>query len=157
MTDHDDVDWLSEDEMRSWLGLGAVAYLLPQALDRQLRRDFGISHSYYTILATTSQAPGRAITMGELAQLAWVSPSRLTHAVSKLEERGWMERCASPTNGRVQIARLTDAGLAALSEMAPTHLAEVRRTVFDHLDERDVADLTRIAERIVGGMRPGTH
>ncbi|MFC6152220.1 MarR family winged helix-turn-helix transcriptional regulator [Nocardioides yefusunii] len=143
-----DVDWLSDDEMDAWLGLGAVAYLLPQALDRQLRRDFGISHSYYTILACTSDAPDGAITMGELAQRAWVSPSRLTHAVGKLEERGWMERVTSPTNRRVQIARLTETGWGALREMAPTHLAEVRRAVFDHLDAEDVAHLARITGRI---------
>ena len=32
------------------------------------------------------------------------------------------------------------------------HVASVRALVFDHLDERDVADLARIGRKIVRGM-----
>lgn len=153
MTEHDDVDWLSPVEMEAWLGLGGISYLLPQILDAQLRRDFGISHSYYTILAILSTSEDGRMTMGALAQGAWVSPSRLTHAVGKLEERGWVRRFPDPDNGRQQLAELTDGGWAALREMAPSHLAQARRSIIDHLAPDDVAALARITGRLAEHLR----
>lgn len=153
MTEHDDVDWLSPVEMKAWLGLGGISYLLPQILDAQLRRDFGISHSYYTILAILSTSEDARMTMGTLAQGAWVSPSRLTHAVGKLEERGWVRRFPDPDNGRQQLAELTDDGWDALREMAPSHLGQARRAVFDHLSSDDVAHLARITSSLAEQLR----
>lgn len=94
--------------------------------------------------------------MGEIAQLAWSNPSRLSHAVGKLEERGWVTRSSDPTNRRNQIARLTEDGWTALREMAPSHLAQVRATVFDHLDDEDVADLARIAGKVRAASGPAS-
>lgn len=148
-----EVDWLSDAEMEAWLALVGVTYRLPQALDKQLRRDFGISHSYYTVLSSISEAPGGQLCMGEIAQLAWSSPSRLTHAVSKLEERGWVTRESDPSDRRNQIARLTAEGWAALREMAPTHLAQVRASVFDHLDADDVAAMARVAGKLRAALQ----
>ena len=144
--------WLDEEEMAAWLPLVRVVHLLPQALDKQLRQEAGIGHAYYQVLATLSAQPERTLGMGELARLAATSPSRLSHAVAAMEERGWVTRRPCPTNRRIQYATLTDAGLSLLESVAPGHVAEVRRLVFDRLPREEVPRLRALALRLLAGL-----
>jgi DNA-binding MarR family transcriptional regulator len=144
--------WLRGDEPEAWLGLVRTLLLLPAALDRQLREEAGISHAYYLVLAMLSGAPGRSLRMSELARVTGTSPSRLSRAVSSLQERGWVERRACPEDGRGQVAVLTDAGHAVLVQAAPTHVAEVRRRVFDHLDPGEVRALASLTRKLLVGL-----
>ena len=141
--------WLDEEEMAAWLPLLRVVQLLPQAMDRQLRQEAGIGHAYYQVLAMLSDQPDRTLSMGELARLAATSPSRLSHAVAAMEERGWVRRRPCPTNRRIQYATLTDEGLALLERLAPGHVGEVRRLVFDRLTPGEVAQLRSLARTLV--------
>jgi DNA-binding MarR family transcriptional regulator len=150
--ERDDVPWLDDVEMDAWLALVNVVYRLPQALDRQLRQEMGVSHAYYSMLSTLSAQPDRALTMGELARSTHTSPSRLSHAVGTLESRGWVLRRPCPTNRRVQYATLTDAGFDVLRRMAPSHVAEVRRRVFDHLTRQQVEQLGIIASTLADAL-----
>jgi len=141
--------WLSEAEMAAWLPLVRLVTLLPQRLDRQLRDDAGIGHVYYQILAMLSQAPDQQLRMSELAALTATSPSRLSHAVATLEDRGWVARCPAETDGRGQLTRLTAAGRAAIEQVAPGHVGEVRRLIFDQLTPEEVDQLARIAGKLL--------
>jgi DNA-binding MarR family transcriptional regulator len=140
--------WLSDEEMAAWLPLVRFVHLLPQALDRQLREEAGISHVYYQILAMLSEAPEGRMRMSELAGLTSTSTSRLSHAVAALEERGWVARSSCPTDRRGQLAELTDAGRREVARTAPGHVAEVRRRVFDVLDDGELAQLRAIATKL---------
>jgi DNA-binding MarR family transcriptional regulator len=140
--------WLDEEEMAAWLALVRVVTLLPQALDRQLREDAGISHVYYQILAMLSAAPDGQLRMSELARTTGVSPSRLSHAVSSLEARGWVQRATCAEDGRGQLARLTGEGRTVLERTAPGHVAEVHRLVFDRLTPEQVRQLTAVATAV---------
>ena len=60
--------WLDAEERAAWLRLVAVVELLPGVLDAQLRRDAGLSHFDYFVLAMLSEAPGRTLRMTALAQ-----------------------------------------------------------------------------------------
>ena len=144
--------WLDEDELSAWLPLMRVLHLLPQQLDRQLRDQAGITHQYYMIMALLSAQPDREMTLSSLANGVGMIPSRLTHALGSLEGRGWVERHPCATDRRVQYARLTDEGMHALEQAAPGHVAEVRRTVIDHLNRKDLADLRRVAGKIASSL-----
>lgn len=141
--------WLEETEMQTWLPLLRVVQLLPQSLDRQLREQAGINHVYYMLLGILSGQPERRLPLTELARLAAMSQSRASHAVTSLEQKGWVQRQPCPTDRRVQFIVLTDAGMQVLADTAPGHVAEVRRVVFDQLDADDLADLRRIALKLV--------
>ncbi|MDA8297158.1 MAG: MarR family winged helix-turn-helix transcriptional regulator [Actinomycetota bacterium] len=139
--------WLEADEMAAWLALLRVVVTLPQGLDRQLRREAGITHISYSILAVLSTSHDRCQTMRALAEATGTSLSRLSHAVDALAERGLVARRPSRDRRR-QLAELTDAGAALLTEIAPGHVAEVRRLVFDHLERHEVAMLGAALRRI---------
>lgn len=146
--------WLDETEMAAWLRLLRIVMQLPGAIDRQLRRDAGLTHGSYMILATLSDAPSRQMRMSELARETATSPSRLSHACSLLERHGWVARQPSPDDRRGQIAVLTDAGVAVLERIAPGHVEQVRRSVFDALDAGEVAQLSALLAKIADPLEP---
>lgn len=152
--------WLSDQEMATWMGIVRLMVELPQALDRQLRTDAKIGHVYYQILAHLSDAPDHQRRMSELARVTGTSASRLSHAVSALEERGWVTRCKVDADGRGQLARLTAEGLRMMERTAPGHVDEVRRLVFDRLSTQEVEQLGDILAKIGltpdGATRPPT-
>ncbi|MFD4638277.1 MarR family winged helix-turn-helix transcriptional regulator [Lentzea sp. NPDC058436] len=144
--------WLTAAEMTTWLHITQLLMLLPTALDRQLRDDAGLTHAHYRILAMLSAEPGGSMRMTRLARKTGTTTTRLSHAVSALEERGWVERRACATDRRGLVAGLTDAGHAFLRVAAPGHLAEVRRLVFDHLTDEDVARLGEITAKLLPAL-----
>lgn len=144
--------WLDETEMQAWLGLVQVLQLLPLALDRQLQEDAGLPHAYYQILAMLSEAPDRSMRMTTLAERTATSLSRLSHSVSRLQERGWVERRPCPHDRRGQLAALTPRGLRVLADAAPGHVAEVRRRVFDPLTRPQVQALADVARTLAAGL-----
>src|SRR3954451_11172873 len=107
--------WLTEPEDRAWRAFLLASQLLLDQLDRELQEDAGIPHAYYAILVVLSEQPERALRMTEIADRLLFSKSRLTHAIGRLEERGWVERVACPTDRRGAYAVLTEGGLAALA------------------------------------------
>lgn len=142
--------WLSDDEQETWRAVITFVQLLQQGLDRQLQRDAEMPHAYYGILVHLSEAPDRVLRMSDLARALDYSPSRLSHAVTRMEAAGWVARRPCDTDRRVTFAELTDAGAAALGAAAPGHVAFVREHVFAALDTRQQHAL-REACRFIGG------
>lgn len=145
--------WLTPDEQQAWRAFVDSTKVVFDVLDRQLQRDSDMPHAYFEVLVRLSEAPGRALRMSELADLTLSSRSRLSHAVSRLEERGWVVRTPSETDRRGQIATLTDEGFDVLRAAAPGHVRTVRRTVIDRLDREQLAQLAAIGRAIVDHAR----
>jgi DNA-binding MarR family transcriptional regulator len=150
-----DPRWLDAEERQAWLALASALNRLPAALDAQLRRDAGISHFEYQVLALLSEAPGRTLRMSALATLAEGSLPRLSQVVARLEQPGWVRRTPDPADGRYTLAILTDQGLAKVTEAAPGHVQEVRRLVFDPLTKTQSRQLRDISRRIMRAIDPG--
>jgi len=142
--------WLTDDEQRAWLRLAGVMLKLGPTLDSQLQRDSDLTHFDYLCLAMLSENDERTRRMGELGAATSSSLSRLSHVVSKLEGRGWVQRRPCPTSKRVTLVSLTDEGWDVLLKAAPGHVETVRSLVFDGLSAQDVAALERIAGHVVG-------
>ncbi len=114
-------------------GLDHEHRLLWDEMERDLQRDSGLSFGHYEILVMLSETPGRSRRMSELADATQSSRSRLSHAVARLEELGWVRREACAEDRRGSLAVLTDEGFAALEAAAPLHVESVRRHLFDVL------------------------
>ncbi|GAB3672979.1 MarR family transcriptional regulator [Actinocorallia lasiicapitis] len=143
------VRWLDDEEQQTWRAFLWATQLLTEEMDRQLQRQSGVPLSYYVALAMLSESPTRSLTMTELAVQARSSPSKLSHAVRKLEEMGYVERSRHPEDGRTTIATLTDAGLAFVVEAAPGHVETVRSALFDQITPEQTGQLRVIAEAIL--------
>ena len=141
--------WLTAQEQVLWRNFVAAWGGLLATVDSQLQRDSGLPLAYYEILVQLSEAPGRALRMTQLAQASSSSKSRLSHAVTRLEERGWVRRTDCPTDRRGQIAELTDEGFAALAAAAPGHVEQVRCALFDSLTAEQLSELAGISQALL--------
>jgi len=146
--------WLDEREQQAWRAYLLTSRLLDEALDRQLQRDSGLAHSHYGVLVALSEAPDHTLRMHDLASLQRFSQSRLTHAISRLERDGYVERHQCESDRRGQYAVLTPAGMTALRAAAPGHVAEVRRRVFDRLTPAQVDALADVCDTLLRGLDP---
>lgn len=144
--------WLDAQEQQTWRAFLMAGKAVFDELERDLQRDTGIPHAYYEILVRLSEAPERALRMSALADRSQSSRSRLSHAVSRLEEKGWISRDSCPEDKRGQIARLTDVGFAALEAAAPAHVESVRTRVFDPLTAAQQTQLREISEALLAAL-----
>ena len=141
--------WLDDEEQQTWRAFLEAAGGLFDKLDRQLQRDAGMPHAYFEILVRLSESPGRSCRMSELAELTRSSRSRLSHAVAKLEARGWVRRRDCEDDTRGQIAELTEDGYGALSKAAPGRVKAVREALFDRLTKKQQSALREIADLLL--------
>jgi DNA-binding MarR family transcriptional regulator len=145
--------WLSADEQEVWRSYIAATQMLTDRLDQELQRDSGMSHAYYEVLVRLSEVPDRRLRMSTLADRSLSSRSRISHAVARLEENGWVRRETCATDRRGQLAVLTDAGFAALEAAAPGHVEGVRSHLFDRLTAAQVEQLGEICAAVADGLR----
>ena len=134
-----------------WLKFVRAASAVLADLDRQLQRDAGVAHSHFLILSIISMTPDDEMGVSALAAQLRYSPSRLSHALKRLEQDGWVMRSPDPTDGRAQRVRLTPEGQARVEIVAPKHVVGVRRRVFDHLTPRQVDQLGKISDALLAG------
>lgn len=154
ITARDDAPWLSPAEMRAWLRLQAVVELLPGVLDGQLRRDAGLSHYEYLLLAMLSEAPERAMRLSALASATNATLTRLSHVMDRLEARGLVRRSTCATDRRATIASLTEDGWDTVVASAPGHAATVRHHVFDVLTPEQVDVLATAMTQVLRTLDP---
>jgi DNA-binding MarR family transcriptional regulator len=134
-------DPLSGDEEAVMRAIGRLIIVLPRALDADLQHDLRMSLSEYTALRHLSETPGRRMRMSELAAACDMSLSGMTRLAGKLESDGFLMRVRCERDARGLEAVLTDAGLQRLRAAWPSHLASVRRHIFDHLTALDLREL----------------
>ncbi len=146
--------WLSPAERDAWLGLIGVVELLPGALDAQLQRDAGVSHFEYMVLAMLSEAPDHTLRMTALAAQTNSTLPRLSHVVSRLVNRGFVERMPCPQDKRATNAHLTDAGWHHIQASAPGHVAAAREFVVDSLSAAQIEQLRDISTSILARLDP---
>ncbi|ANY09157.1 MarR family winged helix-turn-helix transcriptional regulator [Pseudonocardia sp. HH130630-07] len=141
--------WLDDDEQATWRAFLAAQRLVSDKVERRLQSSAGMPQAYYEILVRLSEAPDRTLRMSVLADSALASRSRVSHAVARMEESGWIDRRSCPTDRRGQLAHLTDAGFAVLAAAAPDHVESVREAVFDGLTPAQQQGLRAACEAMV--------
>ncbi|MEW2130623.1 MarR family transcriptional regulator [Streptomyces sp. NPDC005435] len=146
--------WLTDEEQRVWRSYLHATTLLDDHLDRQLQRDAGMPHMYYGLLVSLGEAPRRRLRMTELARKSKITRSRLSHAIARLENNGWVRREDCPSDKRGQFAVLTDEGAQVLRRTAPGHVTAVRQALFDRLTPEQQKTLGEIMHIVAEGLQP---
>jgi DNA-binding MarR family transcriptional regulator len=147
-----DVRWLNPREMKAWRSYIIASRRMLEALDSDLA-GFELTMADYEVLAQLSDAPGRKLRMSELAEIAMVSKSRLSHRMKVMEAAGWVKREECPEDRRGYFAVMTDKGFKAIEKAAPTHVGSVRNRFLDHLTVKDQEDLAKIFDRVQSQLR----
>ena len=107
------------------------------------------------MLSTLSEADDHRVRLTELAARMQWSPSRLSHHVTRMEQRGLVTRADCTEDLRAAYIVLTDQGWDAIKAAAPDHVASVREHLIGVLDGDELAQLTRISEKVIASF--GEH
>ena len=155
MPDPANDELLSADELAIWVRVATLIERLPTALDAQLQRDSGLTNFEHGILFALDGAPERTLRLSVLAGYASCTLSRLSRAVSRLENKGWVRREIDPDDGRFTLGILTPEGREKVVESTPAHHALIRHLVFDSLTSAQARQLGAISERVASAVGPG--
>ena len=139
---------LSETQQAAWRAFVESSWALHTRLEDDLRAGTGLSMADYHVMVVLSEAPGRRIRMGELANRLVFSPSRCTYQIATMVKRGLVRKQTCADDGRGQEAVLTDEGLTALEAAAPLHLVTVRDRFIDRLDPDELEVVHRVFEKV---------
>src|SRR4051812_33421309 len=91
---------LEPEEWALWNTWMQAQRLLARELDRCLQRDFGISKAEFSVLVTLHQAPGGQLRVGELAESLGWEKSRVSHQLTRMENRELVARTENESGGR---------------------------------------------------------
>jgi DNA-binding MarR family transcriptional regulator len=135
-----DEPWLTEAEQCAWRTHLDVNRLLTYQMEKDLQ-PFGLTMNDYEILVNLSEAEDRRLRMTDLAAATLQSKSRLSHQVTRMESAGLVKREHCESDRRGLFAVLTDQGMATMREVAPHHVASVRRHFIDMLTPEQLEQL----------------
>ena len=144
--------WLEEKEERAWRAYRRMFTLLEARLGRELAEETGLSMSDYTVLSNLAEASQRRWRVTALAYHVQWSQSRLSHQLTRMEERGLVRREQVRGDARGAYVALTRGGLQAIAAATPAHLSGVRRHMIDLLTPEQLATLGDIGEIVVGHL-----
>lgn len=139
-------------ESRAWLARISTAELLPAALDAQLQRDAQLTHYEFMVLGTLQQ--NGSLRLGDLAAATNATLPRASKVISRMRQRGLVERLTASDDRRAVDVTITTAGRRALVLATPGHLDTVRELVLDHLDATQLDALANALEPVVAALDP---
>src|ERR1700761_9706158 len=103
------------DHMAAVTSVMRVQQLLLSRIEDTLK-PYGITFAAYEALRLLAFSRRGALPMGKMGDRLMVHPASVTNAISRLEQRGLVERRLSPDDRRVVLATITDAGQALVRE-----------------------------------------
>jgi DNA-binding MarR family transcriptional regulator len=145
---------MEPEEWELWDSWTRAQRLLVRELDRGLQRACGISKAEFSVLVTLWQAPGRELRVGELAEsLAW-EKSRVSHQLTRMENRGFVARTESGAGGRRTRIGLTATGRRVVRGAIQEHAGNIRRYFLDVLTADQAAAIRAWSEETVARIEP---
>lgn len=144
--------WLDEREERAWRALQVMQMRLEGELARQLAAEWGLSYPDYLVLVALTDREDSRMRLYELVEVLGWEKSRASHQVSRMADRGLVnkERCESDRRGAY--VALTSQGRRAIQAAAPGHVATVRRLFVDRLTPRQLDNVRSTAETVLAGL-----
>ena len=97
-----------------------------------------------------TESPGGRVRVNDLARALHWERSRVSHHITRMERRSLVKREECADDGRGAFVVLTSQGRAAIQQAAPGHVQEVRRLMFDQLDEDEIDVLAGALGKILG-------
>lgn len=154
----DEPRWLDEDEQHAWRQLISGMTRLDRELERRLLEAHDLSLDDYAILVLLSESPGRALRMSHVAEQSIIARPHVTYRITRLEQRGIVERRPCEDDARGVEAHLTDAGFAVLEAAARDHVRSVRELVLDPISREEFlalgATMNKVHDAVTGEACP---
>lgn len=148
-----EIRWLDEREAAAWHAVRELGQPLWTALGRDLQRESGLSMADYQVLVVLSAAPDGVLAYRDLAAATDWEKSRLSHHITRMEQRKLVQRQGCAEDGRSANVVITPEGRAAIELAAPGHVASVRRLVIDRLTDEQIDALAAIGDVVRASLQ----
>jgi DNA-binding MarR family transcriptional regulator len=136
--------WLSDREQCLWRNWLTAGHSIDAGLARQMQQDNAISMADYMVLVNLSEAPDHRMRVAALADRLQWDRSRLSHQITRMRNRGLLDRETCSSDGRGAFIVLTPTGLEVIAEAAPGHVKTVRELFIDRLSPTQATELSAI-------------
>jgi DNA-binding MarR family transcriptional regulator len=147
--------WLEQHEQAAWRAYLDMNAKLTARLNREMQDNAGISIADFSVLVQLSEHLDARMRVLELARALGWEKSRLSHQLTRMQQRGLIERSNCNEDRRGAWIVLTDQGRATVEAAAPRHVDSVRRYVFDALSPEHVESLGAISTTVVALIDAG--
>jgi DNA-binding MarR family transcriptional regulator len=137
--------------MPAWLSLVRTHARLWDLVEAQMRNPHGLTMARYDVLAQLVNAGGR-LGLSDLASAIMLSQSGLSKLLDRMEAAGLVRRDPDPRDARSAFAAITPTGRSLARQARQGHHDFLQRAFGDALDDRDLADLTRVMSRITASI-----
>jgi DNA-binding MarR family transcriptional regulator len=142
------------ERLAAWAELHRADTLLRADLGARLEASAQTTLLEHEAIHRLVIAPGRRLTMYELADALLVSRSGATRLIDRLEQRGWVSRRIAVHDRRVVRAELTREGAAAFADMSAVFAAAFEERFGGVLDDADVVALRGVLARLLAASTP---
>lgn len=140
-----DEDRLTEDEMALWHAWKQAAELVRTRVAADVAAAAELSDPDFGVLTRVVEIGGGRMRQNRLAELMGYHRARLSHHLTRMEERGLVARETVP--GGVEVIA-TATGRDAVARARPAHARAVRRHLVEPLGDPDGASLLRALRRL---------
>lgn len=142
------------DQRALWKTFSLMRRQLELTLERRLQADAGISSADYEILISLSDDPGGRLRAGQIGDIIGWEKSRVSHQLTRMEQRGLVSRHECGDDARGVWVALTAEGHNAVTAAAVDRAAAVREHFFDLLSDEERTVLGTISERVLDKINP---
>ena len=129
-------DRLAEDESALWQAWKQAAETVRARVAADVTAATGLSDPDFGVLTRVVELGGGRLRQNRLAELMGYHRSRLSHHLTRMEERGLVARETVP--GGVEVVA-TESGRSAVAEARPVHARAVRRHLVEPLGDPEAA------------------
>lgn len=132
---------------QGWCALSLLHGRIEAHIQRALQIAHDLSAREYSLLDVLSRqhdGEGGHLQMKQVADAVVLSQSAATRLVTRLEDRGLLERYLCPTDRRGIYTNVTEAGLTLLNEARPTNDAALREALEEAAKKPELAPLVRV-------------
>ncbi|MFF0694440.1 MarR family winged helix-turn-helix transcriptional regulator [Streptomyces tendae] len=136
---------------QGWCALSLLHGRIEAHIERALQTGHDLSLREYSLLDVLSRqhdGDGGHLQMKQVADAVVLSQSATTRLVTRLEDRGLLERYLCPTDRRGIYTNVTATGLQLLDEARPTNDAALREALDEAATNPDLAPLVRAVETL---------
>ena len=144
--------WLDSREQAAWRAFLDMHARLIARLNREISDQSGISIADFSVLVQLSEHPDGRMRVLELARALRWEKSRLSHQLTRMQQRGLIERSNCTDDRRGAFVVLTARGRDTVGDAAPAHVESVRRYVFDGLSTEQIDTLADISHVVIARL-----
>lgn len=145
---------VTDEEWAAWRAFNRMRIQLDRVLADRLEANAGISSSDYVVLLVLFEAEDRRLRAARMAGLLAWEKSRLSHQLTRMEQRGLVRRedCDDDLRGKWVV--LTNDGRRAVLKAMRDHNRAIREYFFDVVSDEEQAVLQRISNRVLSAIDP---